>query len=105
MRSLRLASLNYFNQKQVVTTTTIMIQDKPISQNRIPQKVDLIVTQDQDLNHLHVSMIKKQAMIALFVLQSLLTLSLSPVAMHAFAKAAVNWSKMYVHSAESLSLK
>jgi hypothetical protein len=90
MRSLRLANLNYFNQKQVVTTTTIMIPDKQISQNRILQKVGLIVTHVQDLNHLHVSMIKKQAMIALSVWQSLSTLSLSPVAMHAFAKAAAN---------------
>jgi hypothetical protein len=67
-----------------------MIPAKQISQNRIPQKVDLIVTHVQALNHLHVSMIKKQAMIALFVWQSLSTLSLSPVAMHAFAKAVAN---------------
>ena len=90
MRSLRLASLNYFNQKQVATTTTTMIPDKQFSLNRIPQKVDLIVTLEQDLNHLHVSMIKKQAMIALFVWQNLSTPSLSRAAMHAFAKDAAN---------------
>lgn len=99
------ATSNYFNQKQLVSTTIIMIQDKLITLNKVLQKVDLIVIHAKDLNHLQESMIQKQAMTALFVWRNQLTLFLSRVVMHAFAKDVANWSKMYVHSAENLSPK
>ena len=99
------ATSNYFNQKQLVSTTIIMIQDKLITLNKVLQKVDLTTIHAQDPNHLQESMIKKQAMTALFVWRNQLTLFLSRVVMHAFAKDVANWSKMYVHSAENLSPK